>query len=197
MGFLRSIFGRQPPAVIPAGGVPMGPAVARAVAAASASAPAPATAREERDGSAGGGGPRPSAEEARAAAVEEQERRRAAARAGEHPGAGVNIPAPGDAGGGDGPASFAIRDLLSFLQPALDPAGSIASLEQALNWPGGIGMIGPGPPGGGGMMRRRVQQPTAEQARQELQFNGLMLAPHQVRNVSRSAGNERRQGGRQ
>ncbi|CAM9677454.1 unnamed protein product [Scytosiphon promiscuus] len=40
-------------------------------------------------------------------------------------------------------AGFAIRDLLSFLQPAL-------------------------------------QQPTAEEARQELQFAGLMLAPHQV-----------------
>ncbi|CAM9708343.1 unnamed protein product, partial [Hapterophycus canaliculatus] len=95
------------------------------------------------------------------------------------------------AGGGDGLPGFTIRDLLGFLQPAFvgpDPAGSIAlGLEQALTWPiggmmgSGVG-VGLGPGGGihGTVGRRRLQQPTAEEARQELQFAGLMLAPHQV-----------------
>lgn len=187
LGFLRSIFGRQPAST--AAGV---------MAGASAAA---ATAGEETDHASG---ERASTEEARAAASaavagEEEERRSAAgARVGAGAGAGVvggvaagtaggaavNVPAPVDAG--DGAASFAIRDLLSFLQPAFggpDPAGSIASLEQALTWPmAGIGMIGAGPGGAAGaaMVRRRLQRPTADQARQELQFNGLLLAPHQV-----------------
>eukprot|EP00903_Cladosiphon_okamuranus_P008770 g8401.t1 len=177
IGFLRSIFGRLPATTAAA--------PAAAGAAVPSQAPAAATAGGE-DANNPNPGPRPSEEEARAAAVDGQERRRAAARAEEHPGAGIDIPPyPGDAGAGfgsDGQPSFAIRDLLSFLQPALDPAGSIASLEQAMNWPGGIGMIGTGPVGlvGGGVMRRRLQRPTAEQARQELQVNGLLLAPHQV-----------------
>ena len=83
--------------------------------------------------------------------------------------------------GVDGLASFAIRDFLNFLQPAFvgqDPAGSIASLEQALTWPMGGMVNGMGP--GGVMNRRRLSQPNAEEAREELQINGLMLAPHQV-----------------
>ncbi|CAM9788103.1 unnamed protein product, partial [Ectocarpus sp. 13 AM-2016] len=112
------------------------------------------------------------------------------AAAGGGGGAAIDIPPPlqppVDAGDG---AGFVIRDLLNFLQPAFvgpDPAGTIASLEQALTW-GGMGMMGPGGPGvgpgvalGGPMGRPRLRQPTAEQARQELQINGLMLAPHQV-----------------
>lgn len=120
------------------------------------------------------------------------------AAAGGGGGAAIDIPPPPqppvDAGDG---AGFAIRDLLNFLQPAFvgpDPAGTIASLEQALTW-GGMGMMGPGGAGvgpggglGGPMGRPRLRQPTAEQARQELQFNGLMLAPHQVCRQWRSSG---------
>lgn len=105
-------------------------------------------------------------------------------------GAAVDMPLPSqppmDAGDG---AGFAIRDLLNFLQPAFlgsDPARTIASLEQALTWEG-VGMMSPGGPGvgpagglGGPIGRPRLRQPTAEQARHELQINGLMLAPHQV-----------------
>lgn len=136
---------------------------------------------------------RDAAEEALNAARERLQAAAEAAAAGGVGGVvGVNIPAPVDVGG-DG-TSFALRDLLSFLQPAFvgpDPAGSIVSLEQALTWPlgnmgmmaAGVGGVGPGGsagPGSAGMVQRRLQRPTADEARQELQFNGLMLAPHQV-----------------
>ena len=83
--------------------------------------------------------------------------------------------------GMDGPASFAIRNLLNFLPPGFvgqNPSGGIASLEQALAWPMGGMVNGMGP--GGAMNRRRLQQPSADEAREELQVSGLMLAPHQV-----------------
>ena len=91
--------------------------------------------------------------------------------------------------GVDGLASFAIRDFLNFLQPAFggqDPSGSIASLEQALTWPMGTRVNGIGP--GGAINRRRLQQPSADEARGELQVNGIMLAPHQVRAARWSVG---------
>lgn len=75
----------------------------------------------------------------------------------------------------DATANFAIRDLLSFLNPSIggsDPSGSVVTLEEALSWPGSTLPNGLG--------RRRLDHPTREEAREELQFNGLLLAPHQV-----------------
>lgn len=75
----------------------------------------------------------------------------------------------------DATANFAIRDLLSFLNPSIggsDPSGSVVTLEEALSWPGSTLPNGIG--------RRRLDHPTREEAREELQFNGLLLAPHQV-----------------
>lgn len=97
---------------------------------------------------------------------------------------GPRLPSGEPVDGVEGMAGFAIRDFLNLLQPAFvgpDPAGSIASLEQALTWPMGSAMM-PGLGGGAGMVsRRRLQNPSASEAREELQFHGLLLAPHQVR----------------
>lgn len=92
--------------------------------------------------------------------------------------------------GTEGLANFAMRDLINFLNPAFaapNAAESMVSFERALAWSVGGSMaatIGGGSGGGSGGRvrgRRRLQLPSAEEAREELQFNGLLLAPHQVR----------------
>lgn len=84
--------------------------------------------------------------------------------------------------GVDGLASFAMRDFLQFLQPVFtggpDAMEGMPTLEQALVGGAVMGEMG----GAGGIMaRRRLQHPSADEAREELQFNGLLLAPYQVR----------------
>lgn len=98
-------------------------------------------------------------------------------------GGGEHLPAAID--GVDGLASFAIRDFLQFLQPVLvgggpDLTGGMASLERALAWPVGGAAMGDLGGAGGVVARRRLQHPSADEAQEELQFNGLMLAPYQV-----------------
>lgn len=141
-------------------------------------------------GTAGGGaGARAAAEAAGAAAerfqaAQQQVTAAVAGAGGGFGGGGVNLASVAGADGVDGGLpSLALRDLLSFLQPSIvgagDPAMSLASLEQAISLPvAGAMMNGIG--GGGVMSRRRLQQPSAEEAREELQWTGLVLAPHQV-----------------
>lgn len=88
--------------------------------------------------------------------------------------------------GAEGLANFAVRDLINFLNPAFaapNAAESMVSFERALAW--SVGGPGAGSVGGGGngrvRGRRRLQLPSADEAREELQLNGLMLAPHQVK----------------
>lgn len=90
------------------------------------------------------------------------------------------------AAGTDGLANFAVRDLINFLNPAFaapNAVESMVSFERALAWSVGGPLAGSVGGGGNGRVRgrRRLQLPSADEAREELQLNGLMLAPHQVK----------------